>query len=102
MQSSAILIMRATLFGKYLAAANQVISRAQAEERMFAKLAEPSFLADVRPLPAAEEAVKLDAAAAHAAFGAVFQNFIKRIPGERWKKTKEMAEQFGMPALAED
>jgi predicted nucleotidyltransferase component of viral defense system len=91
-----------SLFGKYLAAAKQVISRAQAEERMFAKLAEPSFLADVRPLLTAEEAVKLDAAAAHAAFGAVFQNFIKRIPGERWKKTKEMAEQFGMPELAED
>jgi hypothetical protein len=53
-------------------------------------------------LLAAEEAVKLDAAAAHAAFGAVFQNFIKRIPGERWKKTKEMAEQFGMPELAVD
>jgi predicted nucleotidyltransferase component of viral defense system len=91
-----------SLFGKYLAAAKQVISRAQAEERMFAKLAEPSFLADVRPLLAAEEAIKLDAAAAHAAFGAVFQNFIKRIPGERWKKTKEMAEQFGMPELAQD
>jgi predicted nucleotidyltransferase component of viral defense system len=91
-----------TLFGKYLAAAKQVISRAQAEERMFAKLAEPSFLTDVRPLLAAEEAIKLDAAAAHAAFGLVFQNFIKRIPGDRWKKTKEMAEQFGMPELAED
>jgi predicted nucleotidyltransferase component of viral defense system len=91
-----------TLFGKYLAAAKQVISRAEAEERMFAKLAEPSFLADVRPLLAAEEALKLDAAAAHAAFGAVFQNFIKRIPGDRWKKTKEMAQQVGMPELAED
>jgi len=32
----------------------------------------------------------------------VFQNFIKRIPGDRWKKTKEMAQQVGMPELAED
>jgi hypothetical protein len=91
-----------TLFSKYLAAAKQAISRAEAEERMFDKLAGPSFLADVRPLLAAEEAKKLDDDAAHAAFGAVFQNFIKRIPGKTWKKTKEMAEEFGMPELAED
>lgn len=53
----------------YLAAGKQAISRAEAEERMFAKLAGRLFLADVRPLLAAEEAIKLDAAAAHAAFG---------------------------------
>jgi predicted nucleotidyltransferase component of viral defense system len=91
-----------TLFDNYLTAAEQAISRAEAEERMFAKLAEPSFLADVRPLLTAEEAIKFDAAAGHAAFRAVFQNFIKRIPGHPWKKTKETAEQFGMPELAED
>jgi predicted nucleotidyltransferase component of viral defense system len=89
-------------FSKYLAAAKQAISRAEAEERMFDKLAEPSFLADVRPLLAAEEAKKFDDAAVRAAFGAVFQNFIKRIPGSRWKRTKEMAAQFGMSELAED
>ena len=86
----------------YLAAGKQAISRAEAEERMFAKLAGRSFLADVRPLLAAEEAIKLDAAAAHAAFGAVFQNFIKRSPGNSWKKTKEMAERFSMPELADE
>jgi predicted nucleotidyltransferase component of viral defense system len=91
-----------TLFGKYLAAAQQAILRAEAEERMFAKLAAPSFLADVRPLMAAEKAKNFDAAATHAAFRTVFQNFIKRIPGNTWKKTKEMAEQFGTPELAED
>ena len=56
----------------------------------------------MRPLLAAEEAIKLDLAAAHAAFGALFQNFIKRIPGHTWKKTKEMAERFSMPELADD
>ena len=88
-----------SLFGKYLEASNQAISRAQAEERMFAKLDDLAFLADVRPLLAAEEAKKFDDDAAHAAFGAVFQTFIKRIPGKAWKKTKEMAGQFGMAEL---
>jgi hypothetical protein len=91
-----------TLFGKYLEASKQAISRAQAEERMFAKLDDPNFLADVRPLLAAEEAKKFDHGAARAAFVAVFQNFIKRIPGRAWKKTKEMAKQNAMPELLED
>src|SRR5260370_42237419 len=38
----------------YLAQQGQAISRAQAQERMFAKLANPRFLTDMRPLlPAA-------------------------------------------------
>jgi predicted nucleotidyltransferase component of viral defense system len=90
------------IFGKYLAAAEQAISRAEAEERMFAKLEDPSFLADVRPLLAAEEAKKFDAKAERAAFKTVFTTFIKRIPGEAWKKTKERAIEFDMPELAEN
>jgi predicted nucleotidyltransferase component of viral defense system len=91
-----------TLLGKYLEASKQAISRAQADERMFAKLDDRAFLADVRPLLAAEEAKNFDAAAAHAAFGAVFQTFIKRVPGKAWKKTREMAREFGMGELADD
>jgi hypothetical protein len=91
-----------TLLGKYLEASKQVISRAEADERMFAKLDDRAFLADVRPLLAAEEAKNFDAAAAHAAFGAVFQTFIKRVPGKAWKKTREMAREFGMAELADD
>jgi hypothetical protein len=52
------------------------------QRSVFAKLDDRAFLADVRPLLAAEEAEKLDDAAALAAFGAVFQTFIKRIPGK--------------------
>jgi hypothetical protein len=88
-------------FGKYLEAAGQ-ISRAQAEERMFGKLDGPAFLADVRPLLSAEEAKKFDDAAARAAFAKVFSTFIKRIPGRAWKKTSELAEQYGMPELGRD
>jgi predicted nucleotidyltransferase component of viral defense system len=91
-----------SMFGKYLAAAGQAISRAEAEERMFDKLADPSFLADVRPLLAAEEARKFDDAAVRTAFIVVFHNFIKRIPGDPWKKTPEMADEFEMAELAKD
>ena len=87
-------------FGKYLDAADQSISRAEAEERMFAKLEDATFLADVRPLLAADEAEKLDDATAKAAFSAVFSEFIKHIPGKPWLQSELMAEKFGMPDLA--
>jgi Nucleotidyl transferase AbiEii toxin, Type IV TA system len=89
-------------FGQYLEAREQKISRAQAEERMFNKLDDPAFLADVRPLLASEEAAKFDDKAAHAAFAEVFSTFIKRIPGKAWKRTPERAKEFGMPELAGD
>jgi hypothetical protein len=63
-------------FGQYLDASGDAISRAQAEERMFAKLENDDFLADVRPLLAADEAdeadeaEKFDDTAARTAFGA--------------------------------
>jgi hypothetical protein len=88
--------------GRYLAATNQAISRAQAEERMFEKLARRDFLADVPPLLAAEEAVKFDEDAGREAFRTVFNEFIKRIPGKPWKTTEERAKHFGMPELAKD
>jgi hypothetical protein len=91
-----------TLFGKYLEAGGQAISRAEAEQRMFAKLAEPSFLADVRPLLAVDEAGKFDKKAERDAFISVFTQFIKRIPGHQWAETPLMAAKFGMPELAED
>lgn len=88
------------LFGKYLAAAGQAISRAEAEERMFDKFDDPSFLTDVRPLLSADEAEKFDKAAERAAFKSVFTTFIKRLPGQPWKETPDMAEAIGMPELA--
>jgi hypothetical protein len=89
-------------FGKYLKAAKQSISRAEAEQRMFAKLDDPSFLADVRPLLSADEAEKFDDDAANAAFSLVFTEFIKRIPGHAWADTPAMAEKYAMPELAEN
>jgi predicted nucleotidyltransferase component of viral defense system len=83
-------------FGRYLALSGQAISRAQAQERMFAKLANPRFLLDMRPLLPAEQAQALDDAAAAAAFGAVYSRFIDRLPGDPWARTPEMKARFGV------
>jgi len=90
------------LFGKYLKAGGQAISRAEAEERMWKKLADPSFLADVRPLLSADDAEKFDKKAERAAFVTVFTEFIKRIPRHAWAGTPAMAKKFGLPELAKD
>jgi predicted nucleotidyltransferase component of viral defense system len=89
-----------SLLGKYLKATGQAISRAEAEERMWDKLDNPSFLADVRPLLAADDAEKFDAEAERAAFVTVFTEFIKRIPGHAWAETPAMANEFGLRELA--
>jgi predicted nucleotidyltransferase component of viral defense system len=83
-------------FGLYLKQANQRISRAEAENRMFAKLANPAFLTDMRPLLPADQAEKLNEASTKAAFTKVFTHFIVRIPGEPWAKTELMKERFGL------
>jgi len=90
------------LFGKYLKAGGQAISRAEAEERMWEKLDDPSFLADVHPLLSADEADEFDSKAERAAFVTVFTEFIKRIPGHAWAETPAMAKKFGIPELAID
>ena len=84
------------LLGHYLDAAGQAISRAQAEQRMFAKLDKPQFLTDVRPLLAAEEALRFDQAASIAAFSKVFTGFVQLFPGQPWAKTGEMIERYGL------
>ena len=48
-------------FGAYLEQSGQALTRAQAQERMFAKLANPRFLTDMRPLlPAAQSDLLTD------------------------------------------
>jgi hypothetical protein len=56
------------LMGRYFELSDRPITRPQAEQRMFAKLARDSFLADVVPLRTADEAVKFDATASRRAF----------------------------------
>ena len=83
----------------YLAHAKLKLSRAQAEERMFAKLADPGFLADIRPLVSPEKAERLTDEAINAAFVDVFTRLVSRIPGKPWARSEEMAARYGL-ALA--
>ncbi len=83
-------------FGLYLKSAKQEIPRNEAERRMFAKLAAPSFLTDMRPLLAAGEAAELDEAATQKTFEKVFRHFIVRLPGAPWARTEEMKKKFNV------
>lgn len=82
------------LFGCYLAAAEPAITRAQAEQRMFDKLDDRNFMADVRPLLAADERATFNDAAARASFITVFDRIICLIPGTAWARTDEMRGRF--------
>lgn len=76
------------LLGRYLSGGS--ISRAQAEERMFAKLARPRLWLDVRPLLPAARADDLTAGTTAAMFRRVFADLIVRLPGEPWAHTPKM------------
>jgi hypothetical protein len=80
----------------YLERSNLRISRAEAERRMFAKLVRPRFLADLRPLLSAREAVRLSEGTIKSSFQKVFLNLIGRMPGEAWARTDGMRKRFGI------
>jgi len=80
----------------YLVDGDTPISRAQAEQRMFAKLAAPGFMADIRPLLSPENAGKLTEEAIRSAFITVFDKLITPMTGEPWAKTMEMQKRFGI------
>jgi predicted nucleotidyltransferase component of viral defense system len=82
---------------RYLALRDHVISRAQAEERMFAKLRNPQFLRDIAPLLPPAEAERLNDEAIMSGFAQVFGTLIVRLPGEAWARTEAMIERFGLP-----
>jgi predicted nucleotidyltransferase component of viral defense system len=83
-------------FGLYIERGGTPISRAQAEERMFAKLAAPRFMADIRPLLSPESAELLTDEEIRRAFVAVFTMLISIIPGASWAKTFERKKKFGI------
>ena len=82
--------------GQYLALSGQTVSRAQAQERMFAKLANSHFLLDVRPLLPAAQAEALTEETTADCFRRVFTMLIDRLPGEPWGRTPTMKERFGI------
>ena len=84
------------MFRRYLDLSGQTISRAQAQERMFAKLANPRFLLDLRPLLPAAQAEALTEETTADSFRRVFTMLIDRLPGEPWGRTQAMKERFGI------
>jgi predicted nucleotidyltransferase component of viral defense system len=85
-----------TFFTAYLGQAGQTISRAQAQERMFAKLANPRFLTDMRPLLPAAAAAALTNQSTKEAFRKVLTQIVDRIPGDPWVRVEEMKDRFGI------
>jgi predicted nucleotidyltransferase component of viral defense system len=88
-------------FSRYLAQSGKSISRAQAEERMFAKLRNPGFLADMKPLLAAVEADRLSNEAMLLAFAKVYMRFVTLIPGAPWAQSEVMKERHKLIELCE-
>lgn len=86
-------------FEHYLTQEGKSISRANAEERMLKKLNQ-SLTEDIAPLLPA--GVNFSDADAIAAFGRVWGELIKRIPGDPWKSSKAVIEEIRkgkIPAL---
>ena len=83
-------------FGRYLQRSELTISRADAEQRMFAKLNNPGYITDLRPLLAASEAPRLNDETMKTAFTKIFSRFIVLIPGGPWQRSDEMKERFGV------
>ena len=83
-------------FGKYLALSGQAISRAQSQERMFTKLANPRFPLDVLPLLPAAHAEAFTREAKGEPFRRVFVTLVDTLPGEPWVRTPAMKQKFGI------
>jgi len=89
-------------FNHYLALEDRPISRANAEERMLKKLNQ-SLIEDIAPL--LPPGVSFTDEEAIAAFGKVWGELIRRIPGESWKSSKSVIEAIRkekIPALLKD
>ena len=82
------------VFDRYLELSDRAISRAQAQERMFAKLAHPPLWLDLRPLLSPAWAEALTAASTVESFRRVFSSLVDRLPGEPWARTPAMKDRF--------
>jgi Nucleotidyl transferase AbiEii toxin, Type IV TA system len=87
-------------FIAYLELSGPALTRAQAQERMFAKLANPRFLTDMRPLLPAAQSDLLTDDSTKVAFRKVFTQIIDLIPGDPWVRLAEMNERFGLDTKA--
>jgi predicted nucleotidyltransferase component of viral defense system len=83
-------------FRLYLEKAEQAISRAEAQQRMFQKLVNPTFFTDMRPLLQTDQVKALTDEAFKATFVRVMKELINLIPGDEWAKAERMRERFGV------
>lgn len=83
-------------FNLYLERSNVKILRAEAEQRMLAKLRRPRFLDDMKPLLPASALNQFGDESTQQAFLKVFHQFVVKLPGEPWAKTDEFLKQYGM------
>lgn len=81
-------------FRLYLAKAEVTISRAEAQQRMFQKLFNPTFFTDLRPLLQPDRARTLTDETLKTAFVRLMKELIDRIPGDEWAKAEDMRERF--------
>lgn len=72
------------------------ISRAEAERRMFWKLANDDFVNDIWPLLSAFEAEQLTPETSKIAVARVLSKLIALMPGKPWAKFSKSIERFGM------
>jgi len=72
------------------------ISRAEAQQRMFQKLVNPTFFIDMRLLLPTDRARTLTDETLKVTFVRVMKELIDRIPGDEWAKAEEMRERFGV------
>jgi len=82
--------------GLYLQKKGLRISRAEAEERMFAKLRKPGLLTDLRPLLSTAEGKGLTEQTTKDTFARVFSELVVLLPGDPWAKTEELGGRFGI------
>jgi len=68
---------------------------------MWAKLENPGFLSDIRPLLSADAADELTDDAVMIAFARVMTDLVSHIPGNPWARSPEMAEEFGVSLAGE-
>ncbi len=84
------------IFRCYLGLSGQTISRAQAQERMFSKLAHPRILLDKRPLLPVVQVEALTAESIAESFRRVFKTLVDQLPDKPWGRTPAMKELFGV------
>ncbi|MDP9013806.1 MAG: nucleotidyl transferase AbiEii/AbiGii toxin family protein [Pseudomonadota bacterium] len=79
------------LFLAYLVKSKVQISRAEAERRMFAKLDDPRFMTDIRPLLPVDIALRLTDQVIMEHFAQVFRRLVSLIPGRALGRSQRTA-----------